>query len=91
MLPSMTAAILFARRGRGFPAGVAIAAATLAKQTGAATLLPVLFLIARARGKSGMGEVALGFSIPTALVAMADRDRPSSSTGRCSATVRTSA
>src|SRR5215212_12193880 len=37
MLPSMTAAVLFARRGRGFLAGVAIAAATLAKQTGAAT------------------------------------------------------
>jgi len=71
MLPSMTAAILFARRGRGFLAGVAIAAATLAKQTGAATLLPVVYLIARARGKKGVGEVALGFTIPTALVALA--------------------
>jgi 4-amino-4-deoxy-L-arabinose transferase-like glycosyltransferase len=71
MLPSMTAAILFARRGRGILAGVAIAAATLAKQTGAATLLPVLYLIARARGKKGVGEVALGFTIPTALVALA--------------------
>jgi 4-amino-4-deoxy-L-arabinose transferase-like glycosyltransferase len=71
MLPSMTAAVLFARRGRGFAAGVAIAAATLAKQTGAATLLPVLYLVARARGKRGVGEVALGFTIPTALVALA--------------------
>jgi 4-amino-4-deoxy-L-arabinose transferase-like glycosyltransferase len=71
MLPSMTAAVLFARRGRGFSAGVAIAAATLAKQTGAATLLPVLYLIARARGKRGVGEVFVGFSIPTALVALA--------------------
>jgi 4-amino-4-deoxy-L-arabinose transferase-like glycosyltransferase len=71
MLPSMTAAILFARRGRGFAAGVAIALATLAKQTGAATLLPVLYLIARARGKRGIGQVALGFTIPTALVALA--------------------
>jgi 4-amino-4-deoxy-L-arabinose transferase-like glycosyltransferase len=71
MLPSMTAAILFARRGRGFLAGVAIALATLAKQTGAATLLPVLYLIARSRGKRGVGEVALGFTIPTALVALA--------------------
>jgi hypothetical protein len=71
MLPSMTAAILFARRGRGFLAGVAIAAATLAKQTGAATLLPVLYLVARARGKKGVGEVALGFTIPAALVALA--------------------
>src|SRR5436853_6284982 len=49
MLPSMTAAILFARRGRGFLAGIAIALATLAKQTGAATLLPVIYLVARAR------------------------------------------
>ena len=71
MLPSMTAAILFARRGRGFLAGVAVAAATLAKQTGAATLLPVIYLIARARGKRGAGEVFLGFSLPTALVALA--------------------
>jgi len=71
MLPSMTAAILFARRGRGFLAGVAIALATLAKQTGAATLLPVVYLIARSREKRGVGEVALGFTIPTALVALA--------------------
>jgi 4-amino-4-deoxy-L-arabinose transferase-like glycosyltransferase len=71
MLPCMTAAMLFARRGRGFAAGVAIAAATLAKQTGAATLLPVVYLIARARGKRGIGEVFAGFTIPTALVALA--------------------
>ncbi|HEX9506587.1 MAG TPA: glycosyltransferase family 39 protein [Acidimicrobiia bacterium] len=71
MLPSMTAAILFARRGRGFLAGAAVAAAMLAKQTGAATLLPVIYLIARARGKRGVGQVALGFTIPTALVALA--------------------
>jgi 4-amino-4-deoxy-L-arabinose transferase-like glycosyltransferase len=71
MLPSMTAAILFARRGRGFLAGVAIAAATLAKQTGAATLLPVVYLIARRRGKRGIAEVFAGFTIPTALVALA--------------------
>ena len=51
MLPSMTAAVLFARTGRGFLAGVAIAAATLAKQTGAATLLPGA-LPHRARGGS---------------------------------------
>jgi 4-amino-4-deoxy-L-arabinose transferase-like glycosyltransferase len=71
MLPSMTAAILFARRGRGVAAGIAVAAATLAKQTGAATLLPVVFLLARARGKQGVSKVALGFSVPVALVALA--------------------
>ncbi|MET0628696.1 MAG: glycosyltransferase family 39 protein [Acidimicrobiia bacterium] len=71
MLPSMTAAILLARRGKGIAAGVMVAAATMAKQTGAATLLPVLYLLARARGKRGVGAVALGFSVPTALVALA--------------------
>lgn len=71
MLPSMTAAILFARRGRGVAAGAMVALATLAKQTGAATLIPVLFLLARARGKRGLGEVAVGFTVPTALVALA--------------------
>jgi 4-amino-4-deoxy-L-arabinose transferase-like glycosyltransferase len=71
MLPSMTAAILFARRGRGFLAGVAVSAAMLAKQTGAATLLPVVYLIARARGKRGVAQVFAGFSIPTVLVALA--------------------
>lgn len=71
MLPSMTAAILFARRGRGAAAGVAVAVATLAKQTGAATLLPVVYLLARARGKRGVGAVALGFSVPIAAVALA--------------------
>jgi 4-amino-4-deoxy-L-arabinose transferase-like glycosyltransferase len=70
MLPSMTAAVLFARRGRGVAAGVAVAFATLAKQTGAATLLPVLYLLARARGKRGVGQVALGFMVPTAIVAL---------------------
>ena len=31
----------------------------------------MLYLIARARGKQGVGQVALGFTIPTALVALA--------------------
>jgi 4-amino-4-deoxy-L-arabinose transferase-like glycosyltransferase len=71
MLPAMTASILFARRGKGAAAGAMVATAMMAKQTGAATLLPVLYLLARARGKRGVGEVALGFTIPTALVALA--------------------
>jgi 4-amino-4-deoxy-L-arabinose transferase-like glycosyltransferase len=71
MLPWMTAAILFARRGHGVAAGIAVAAATLAKQTGAATLLPVVYLLARARGRRGIGEAALGFSAPVAAVALA--------------------
>ncbi len=71
MLPSMTAAILFARRGRGVAAGAMVALATLAKQTGAATLIPVLYLLARARGKRGVGDAAVGFTVPVALVALA--------------------
>jgi 4-amino-4-deoxy-L-arabinose transferase-like glycosyltransferase len=71
MLPSMTAAILFSRRGRGFLAGVMVALATLAKQTGAATLLPVLYMVWRLRGKRGVGAVAAGFSLPLALAALA--------------------
>jgi 4-amino-4-deoxy-L-arabinose transferase-like glycosyltransferase len=71
MLPSMTAAILFSRRGRGFLAGVMVALATLAKQTGAATLLPVLYMVWRLRGKRGIGAVGAGFSIPLVLAALA--------------------
>ena len=65
MLPSMTAAVLLARRGRGVAAGVAVAFATLAKQTGAATLLPVVYLLARGRGKRGVAAVAAGFAVTT--------------------------
>jgi hypothetical protein len=70
MLPSMTAAVLLARRGRPFASGVAVALATLAKQTGAGTLLPVLYLVWRARGRRGAGDVLLGFAAPIALVAL---------------------
>lgn len=70
MLPAMTAAVLLGARGRTRSAGVAVAFATLAKQTGAATLLPVLYLVWRARGKRGVSEAAIGFSIPIAIVAL---------------------
>ena len=53
MLPSMTAAVLLARRGRAFSSGAAVALATLTKQTGAVTLLPVLYLVWRQRGRRG--------------------------------------
>jgi hypothetical protein len=71
MLPSMTAAVLLARRGRGFSSGVAVAFATLAKQTGAATLLPVLYLLWRRRGRRGARDAVAGFALPLALVALA--------------------
>jgi hypothetical protein len=71
MLPAMTASVLLARRGRATSSGVAVAVATLAKQTGAATLLPVAYLVWKARGRSGLSRAALGFAIPIGLVALA--------------------
>ncbi|MCJ7671310.1 MAG: glycosyltransferase family 39 protein [Acidimicrobiia bacterium] len=71
MLPAMTASVLLARRGRAVSAGVAVAFATLAKQTGAASLLPVLYLVWRARGRRGVSEALGGFGVPLALVALA--------------------
>jgi len=70
MLPAMTAAVLLGARGRPRSAGVAVAVATLAKQTGAATLLPVLYLVWRARGRRGIVQAAIGFAIPIAVVAL---------------------
>ncbi len=71
MLPAMTAGVLLARRGKAFSSGVAVAVATLAKQTGAATLLPVLYSVWRKRGRRGAGDTLLGFAAPVALVALA--------------------
>ncbi len=71
MLPAMTAAVLLARRGKSFSSGGAVALATLAKQTGAATLLPVLYSVWRRRGRRGAGDTLLGFAAPVALVALA--------------------
>lgn len=70
MLPAMTAAVLLGARGRSRSSGVAVAVATLAKQTGAATLLPVLYLVWRTRGKRGVVEAILGFAVPIAIVAV---------------------
>jgi 4-amino-4-deoxy-L-arabinose transferase-like glycosyltransferase len=71
MLPGMTAAVLLARRGRAGSSGVAVAIATLAKQTGAATLLPVAYLVWKAKGRRGLSWAALGFAVPLTLVALA--------------------
>ena len=58
-----------ARSPRG--AGFAVALATLAKQTGAATLLPVLYLVvAHARSAGRRGARSVGFAIPLAVVAL---------------------
>lgn len=71
MLPAMVAAIVLARRDRPFSSGVAVAVATLAKQTGAATLLPVLYIVGKRHGRRGAGDTLLGFAAPLALVALA--------------------
>ncbi len=70
MLPAMCAAILLAREGRGLGAGVSLALATLAKQTAAVALLPVLYLISKARSRRGMRETVAGFTLPIAIVAL---------------------
>jgi hypothetical protein len=70
MLPAMTAAMLLAARDRPATSGAAVALAALAKQTGAATLLPVLYLAARARGRDGVGRTIAGFAIPLGVVAL---------------------
>ncbi len=44
MLPPMCAAMLLGERGRNASAGIAVAAATLAKQVAATTLLPLAYL-----------------------------------------------
>jgi 4-amino-4-deoxy-L-arabinose transferase-like glycosyltransferase len=71
MLPAMTAGVVLARRGRGLSSGVAVAFATLAKQTGAATLLPVLYLLSKQRGRRGAAEAVGGFLLTVLLVALA--------------------
>ncbi|MFM7617610.1 MAG: ArnT family glycosyltransferase [Actinomycetes bacterium] len=70
MLLPMTAGILLAGRRRPGSAGAAIAFATLAKQTGAAALLPVAYLVARDGGRRGLRRAALGFAIPLLVVAV---------------------
>ena len=70
MLPAMTAAVLLGRARKTRASGVAVAIATLAKQTGAATMLPVLYLAWRHRGRRGVGAALVGFAIPVAIVAV---------------------
>lgn len=70
MLPAMTAGVLLARRGKATGAGAAVAVATLAKQTGAVTMLPVLYLVWKHDGRRGLGRALTGFLVPLALVAL---------------------
>ena len=70
MLPAMTAGVLLAARDRPRGAGFAVALATLTKQTGAATLFPVAYLLWRNRGRRGLGVGLVAFAIPLAVVAL---------------------
>jgi hypothetical protein len=70
MLPAMTGAFVLARRRHTASAGVALAVATLAKQTAAATLLPVLFIVAKLCGRRGVRDTLASFTIPIAIVAL---------------------
>lgn len=69
MLPLTVAGVMLARRGRAASSGVAIGFATLAKQTGAATLLPIFFLLIRRRDKRGLVEATVGFAAPLLVAA----------------------
>ena len=70
MLPAMTAALLLAARDRPRGSGFAVAVATLAKQTGAATLIPVLYLAWKQRGRRGVTATLVAFAIPLAIAAL---------------------
>ncbi|MBV8949364.1 MAG: glycosyltransferase family 39 protein [Actinobacteria bacterium] len=70
MLPAMMAGFVLARRKQTVASGVALAVATLAKQTAAATLLPVIFIVAKLRGRRGVRDTLAGFVVPIAIVAL---------------------
>jgi hypothetical protein len=69
MLPLMTAAMLLAIRRRPASGGVTLAAATLAKQTAAVTLLPMVWLAWRARRWPDVIRLVLSFVLPLLVVA----------------------
>ncbi len=70
MLPAMVASIMLARRRRPGAAGVAAAVATLAKQTGALTLLPLAYLVYKTRRTEGLGRLLTGFTLPIVATAL---------------------
>ncbi|GGT10579.1 ArnT family glycosyltransferase [Streptomyces chromofuscus] len=72
MLPCTAAAMWCADRRRWGAAGVAVAGAFLAKQTGAAVLLPVIWLYVRTGGGSrgGLLRLAAGAVVPVLCAAL---------------------
>ncbi|RLV09896.1 glycosyltransferase [Streptomyces griseocarneus] len=73
MVPGTVAAVWCADRGRWGTAGLAVAAAALTKQTGAAVLAPVLLLLLRTAPRRAAAVTALagGVLLPVAAVALA--------------------
>ncbi|MCC3768476.1 glycosyltransferase family 39 protein [Streptomyces sp. UNOC14_S4] len=73
MVPGTVAAVWCADRGRWGAAGLAVAAAVLTKQTGAAVLAPVLLLLLRTAPRRVAAATALagGVLLPVAAVALA--------------------
>jgi len=70
MLPLMCAAMLLADRERGGASGVAAAAATLAKQVAATTMLPLAYLAWRRQRLAGLIRLTAAFVLPITLVAL---------------------
>ena len=72
MLPAMTAAVLLARRGRARrPRASRSRSRRWRSRRARPTLLPVLYLAWRARGRRGVTDALGGFAMPLALVAAA--------------------
>jgi 4-amino-4-deoxy-L-arabinose transferase-like glycosyltransferase len=70
MLPLMTAAFLLAVRDRPGPAGVALAVATLTKQTAALAVLPLAVLAWRTRRGRGLAVLGAAFVVPIIVAAI---------------------
>jgi 4-amino-4-deoxy-L-arabinose transferase-like glycosyltransferase len=70
MLPLMCAAVLLADRDRAGASGLAAAAATLAKQVAATTMLPLAYVAWRRQRLTGVLRLTAAFVLPIALAAL---------------------
>ncbi|GAB2632152.1 hypothetical protein GCM10027168_74010 [Streptomyces capparidis] len=70
LLPGTAWAFWCAERGRWAGAGLCAALAALTKQTGGAVLLPVAWMLWRARDRRGAARTAVAFALPVAAVAL---------------------
>ena len=69
MLPFTCAAVLYALRGEGTRSGLALAGATLMKQTAGITILPVIWILGKRKQLRSLVPFLLSFGIPIAVVA----------------------